>query len=353
MIDIKNIKEMLDSKIITKEEYDVIISRLQPPKTIDNYTWSDVIDGYYDYCCQKYTIITAKGYRTCIMKFVMYYVGNNDYDYILRQKFNVFTFKKVNTFISWMINEGLSSHTVKKIKYAMIVFCDYLKSIGIDAPDITNINIEENDTDENIPLLTRDEIYEVAESADIRSKICILLCYEGAIKRQEIFKLKFQDFDYDKCLLNIYSDGNLARVCVLNEYIISLVKSYKDTLYEDISKWNESRVKKGKEIREDFGYIFQNVKTTTPSYPMLQTLLKNAAKKYYTEKGFDDKMVKNKVSNFTFETLRNSKRLYLLAQGYTVNQVMNIVGDKNYMSTCRFQKYIPVFYPNVYKSTEE
>lgn len=354
MIDIKNIKEMLDSKIITKEEYDVIVSRIQAPKTVDNYTWSDIVDGYYDYCCQKYTIITAKGYRTCIMKFVMYYLNNNDYDYILKQKFDVFTFQRVNTFISWMTSEGLSSHTIKKIKYAMIVLCDYLKSIGIDAPDITNINIAEDKLDnDNVQLLTKDEIYDIAEGADIRAKICILLCYEGAIKRQEIFKVRFQDFDYEKCQLNIYADDNFIRVCILNKQIIELVKTYKDMLYEDIEKWNKSRIKKGREIREDFGYIFQNIKTTTPSYPMLQTLLKNTAKKYYTEKGFDDKIIKSKVSNFTFETLRNSKRLYLLAQGYTVNQVMNIVGDKNYMSTCRFQKYVPMFYPDIYKSTRE
>ena len=38
----------------------------------------------------------------------------------------------------------------------------------------------------------------------------------------------------------------------------------------------------------------------------------------------DQKTVADKVSNFTLETLRNSKRLYLLSKGYTVNQVMNI-----------------------------
>ena len=49
MIKVKDIKKMLENNTITKDEYDTIISRLQPPKSVDNYTWEDVIDGYYDY----------------------------------------------------------------------------------------------------------------------------------------------------------------------------------------------------------------------------------------------------------------------------------------------------------------
>lgn len=347
---------MLDSKIITKEEYNVIISRLQPAKTIENYTWFDIVDGYYNYCYDKYTSSTAKGYRTCVMKFIMYYIGNEEYNYVLKQKFNPFTFRTVNSFMSWMVDEGLSGRTINKIKYALIVLCDYLKSINIDAPDITNINnveITDVDNKENVPILNQDEIYDVAEGSDIRTKVCILLCYEGALKRQEVTKVRFQDFDYQNYQLNIYDKNKFIRTCILNKQLIELVKEYQHMLYEDIDKWNKSRVKKGKEIRDDHGYIFQNVKTTTPSYPMLQGLLKKASKKYYTNKGLDDKIVKEKVSNFTFETLRNSKRLYLLAHGYTVPQVMNIIGDKNYMSTCRFQKYIPRFYPDAYESTKQ
>lgn len=84
----------------------------------------------------------------------------------------------------------------------------------------------------------------------------------------------------------------------------------------------------------------------------MQTLIKNAAKNYYKNAETDKKTVADKVSNFTFEALRNSKRLYLLSKGYTVNQVMNIIGDKNYMSTCRFQRYIPVYYPDSYSAKE-
>ena len=354
MIKVKDIKKMLENNIITKDEYDTIISRLQPPKSVDNYTWGDVIDGYYDYCTKKYTITTAKGYKTCVMKFVMYCTGSFDYDAALREKFKVFTFQKVNAFVNWMAEKALTYHTMNKIKYALIVLCDYVKTLNLSVPDISNINIPDNEkVSEIVPLMAQDEIYKVAESAETRARLCILLCYEGALKRQEICKVRFDDFDYNKCQLNIYDDkGQFVRVCVLNKYIIYLVENYKEILYNNIDKWNKSRIKKGKPVRDDKGYVFQNIKTTTPSYPSLQTLIKNAAKNYYKNAETDQKTVTDKVSNFTFETLRNSKRLYLLSKGYTVNQVMNIIGDKNCMSTCRFQKYIPIYYPDSYGAKE-
>lgn len=39
---------MLKLNIITKDEYDTIISRLKQPKDICDYIWKDIIDGYFD-----------------------------------------------------------------------------------------------------------------------------------------------------------------------------------------------------------------------------------------------------------------------------------------------------------------
>lgn len=342
---------MLDNNIITQDEYNVIYNRMKPIKSISDYLWSDIVDGYSDWCNDKYTIVTAKGYRTCIMKFISYITKVEDKKEALNVKFKPYTFQSVNRFIGILCSDGLQKQTINKIKYSMIVLSDYLNSIGIEAPDITSITIHDDISVNNIiPLIREDEIYEVAETSDLRSKICILLCYEGALKRQELSKVRFEDFDYNNNQLVVYNeDGKFERVCLLSDKTIELVKEYKGVLYEDIEKWNKSRIRKGKELREDYGFIFQNIKTTTPSYSMMQTLFKNSSKEYYTSKGYEGDVLKNKISNFTFETLRNSRRLYLLAHGNTVNQVMNIIGDKNYMTTYRFQKYVPIFYPELFK----
>ena len=352
----QKLESLLQDGIITKDEYTVFINRLEKPKDVKDYTWQDIVDGYYGYCNDKYTTTTAKGYRTCIMKYVMYATKETVYEEALSQPFHMFTFQGMNKFIGWLYQEGLGKMTINKIKYSMIVLCDYLNSIDIKAPDISSITVpDETSVKQHVPIIKQDEIYDIASSADLRSRICILLCYEGALKRQELCRVRFEDFNNKHKQLFIYDeDGKFQRSAIISDDLLKMVKEYKRELYADVDKWNKSRIKKGKEIREDFGYIFQNIKATVPSYPMLQTLLKTAAKNYYTTKGLTGDELKQSIDSFTFETLRNSRRLYLLAQGNTVQEVMNIIGDKNYMTTYRFQKYVPVVYPELYgHSTRE
>lgn len=347
MKDINSIKMLLDNNIITKEEYDTILKRMQPPKEVHDYLWSDILDGYYNWCMDKYTETTAKGYKVCIFKFIRYITKVEETTDALAAKFKPFTYQSVSKFIDTMFEDELNSQTINKIKYSLIVLSDYLTSLGIDAPDITNIKITtKNDTNKTSIALREEEIYAVAESCDLRSKVVILLNYECALKRIELTKVKVQDFNFDTRQLFVYSDDEktIDRVCVLSPKTAEVVKQYIDNLYEDIDRWNKSRLVKGLELREDLGYLFQNVKATIPSYTMIQTTLKKCAKAYYGELYSGDEL-KEHVSNFTFETIRNSRRVYLLAQGKSVPQVMTLVGDRNYMGTHKFLKLVPMLYP--------
>ena len=347
MKDINNIKMLLDNNIITKEEYDTIIKRMQPPKDVNNYLWNDILVGYYKWCTGKYTETTAKGYKVCVLKFIRYTTNIDDTNMALETKFKPFTYQTVSKFIETMFNDELNSQTINKIKYSLIVLTDYLKSLNIDAPDITGIKISTKETKDKTSIAFKeDEIYSVAESCDLRSKVVILLCYECALKRIELTKVKVQDFNFDTRQLFIYSDDNktIDRVCVLSSKTAAMVKEYIDNLYDDIERWNKSRLSKGLELREDMGYLFQNIKTTVPSYTMIQTTLKKCAKAYYSKIYSEDEL-KEHVGNFTFENIRNSRRVYLLAHGKTVPQVMTLVGDRNYMGTHKFLKLVPMLYP--------
>lgn len=248
-----------------------------------------------------------------------------------------------------MIRDELNSQTINKIKYSLIVMTDYLRSIGIDAPDITNIKIStKGDVNKTTIAFREDEILSLVDSCDLRSKIVVLLCYECALKRIELTRVKVQDINFDTRQLFVYSDdgSTIDRVCVLSYRTIALLREYIDRLYEDIARWNKSRASKGYDAREDEGYIFQSVKTTVPSYTMIQTTLKKIAKAYYS-KTYSGKELDEHVGNFTFETIRNSRRVYLLAKGKTVPQVMTLVGDRNYMGTHKFLKLVPMLYPEL------
>lgn len=73
-------------------------------------------------------------------------------------------------------------------------------------------------------------------------------------------------------------------------------------------------------------------------------MLKENAQKYYESLNADN--IDDSISKVTFEVLRNSRKVYLLSKNLQVNDVMQLCGDSNYMSTYRFLKLVPVVYPD-------
>lgn len=227
-----------------------------------------------------------------------------------------------------------------------------MNSRGIDVPDISDIKISiKEDTNNTTFAFRHDEIMKIVNVSELRNKVCIMLAYEGCLRRAELVNVKISDFDFDKNQLFIYDkDNKIDRVCILTDSTVEYIKQYIDELYEDIEKWNKSRSRNGREPREDFGYIFQSVKMVVPSYSLLHKMLKQSAMKYFSSIGMADDELNGNISKFSFENIRNSRKVYLLANGISVNDVMCMCGDKNYMSTHRFVKLVPMLYPETIKT---
>lgn len=347
MDNLENLRGLLENGIITKGEYELIKKRFNMSQNEYNHTWQDILDDFYEWCTGKYSISTAKGYKTCLYKFVVYVTKEDDNKSALACDFKPYTFRTVNSFVSKLQEDGIGNQAISKTKYALIVLGNYLETKGIKTPDISSIKISiTNEVNTTTVVLHEDEIKEIAHVSDLRSEVCILLCYEGALKRIELVNLKVSDFDFKKNQMFIRdSKDKIDRVCILSGLTMKLVKGYIEELYYNIDKWNNSRISKGKEPREDFGYIFQSVKMTVPSYALLQTMVKENAKNYYLKQGLDEEKYLEKVSNVTFESIRNSRKVYLLSRGIDIKDVMQICGDRNYMSTYRFIKLVPLLYP--------
>lgn len=347
MNNLENLKGLLESGVITQNEYDVIKERFNVSQGDYEHTWQDILDNFYEWCIDKYSVSTAKGYKTCLYKFALYLTKESDNQAAFEHKFKPYTFRSVNSFINKMQEDGFGSQAISKTKYAIMVLGAYLTTKDIEAPDVSNIKISIKESVNNTTVaLLNDEIIDIANSGDLRSKVCIMLCYEGALKRIELSNIKISDFNFDKNQLFIRDkNDNIDRVCILSDNTISAVKEYIDELYSNIERWNLSRTSKNKELREDFGYIFQSVKMVVPSYSLLQTMLKENVTNYYLKKELTEKELSHKISCVTFESIRNSRKVYLLSKGLTVNDVMQMCGDKNYMSTYRFVKLVPMLYP--------
>lgn len=346
MDNLGNLKQLLESGIITKDEYTTLINRTKKQDGDYDELWVDILNEFYEWCIKDYSIVTAKGYKTCLYKFVLYITKIDNNNDALNQKFETFTFRIANNFLKSLQDKSYSNQTISKTKYAIILLCKFLNQKGIDCPDISKIKVSiKNEVNNTTIALSHDEINKIANVGDLRNKVCILLAYEGALRRVELSKVKVGDFNFNKNQLYVYKgDGSLDRVCILSQETTDVVKVYINELYNDIDKWNRGRISKGKEPREDFGYIFQSIKMIVPSYALLHTMLKENAHRYYESLGVDD--INDKISKVTFEILRNSRKVYLLSKGININDVMQLCGDSNYMSTYRFVKLVPVIYPN-------
>lgn len=344
---IDEIKKLHENNLITDEEYEILVKRVDISTNSYEYSWGDILNDFYIWCSEKYTPSTAKGYKTCLYKFMLYLTKEETNKVAMTRKFETYSFQKVNSFINKMHNENFKKQSISKTKYAIIVFGDYLRNLHIEAPDIRDIKVPITDEVNNTTFaLSHDEVLNIVNHGVLRSKICLLLCYEGALKRNELCSIKVQDFNLNKNQLIIYDDeGRLVRVCTLTKTTTKFVKMYIDELYENINNWNNSRKLRGREPREDFGYIFQSVKMIKPSYSLLQTMIKNASKSYYQSCGFQGDKLTSKIQNVTFESIRNSRKVFLLANGFSVNDVMKMCGEKNYMSTYRFESLVPMLYP--------
>lgn len=352
MKDLSNLKELLESGVITNDEYATILKRLERHDGSYQEKWGDVIESFYEWCLGKYSITTAKGYKTCLYKFILYLTKTDSNTEAFECPFKTYSFVSVNNFLNKMENDNFGSQAINKTKYAIAVLGNYLASKDIKVPDISKIKISiKKEVNNTTIAITQDEIFNIVNVTDLRSKVCIMLAYDGCLRRVELSKIKVSDFNFDARQLFIYdTDGKIDRVCILSQETINTVKMYIDELYADIEKWNSNRAAKGRPLREDMGYIFQNIKMTIPSYSLLQKMLKDSAKKYYSSVYTDESVIEEKCSIITFESIRNSRKVYLLAQGVPVNDVMSMCGDKNYMSTYRFSKLVPVLYPNSIKT---
>lgn len=347
---LNKLNELLSDGIITKDEYDLISKRLAKSKSNYNKTWNDILDGFYQWCLSKYSITTAKGYKTCLYKFISYLTKSDRNDEWHDKKFELYSFIKVNNYINKLYSNNFSHQSINKQKYAIAVLGRYLNELGINAPNIDKIKISIREEVNNTTIALRDdEVNKIIDIGDLRSKVCLSLAYEGVLKRIELCNVKVNDFNFSKQQLCIYKNDKLERVCTLSKKTINAVKNYIDELYIDIENWNKNRILKGREPRQDFGYIFQNVKTTIPSYSLLQTMIKENTSNYYKSLGLTDEEVKTKSKSVTFETLRNSRKVYLLSKGIPTTDVMNICGEKNYMGTYRFVKLVPMLYPEKMK----
>lgn len=345
-----SVEVLYENGVITKEEFDNIKERtiMKEVEGKNDVLFNDMLDSYVSYVSEKLSEPTIAAYRHKIIQFAIYMYDINDESGLYDKIFENFDLETVKRFFKHLSDNNESLSYLNNIKSALNSFSEYLNFIGISAPDIGKIKIDNSYYNQRVRYAYHvREIYKMADSGTLRDSVIIRLIFEGGLKRSQIIAIKHQDFEFEKKQLFLYNDKTnlLDRVVILKHETIDLVRKYIDELYADIQLWNESRASRGRKLREDYGYIFQNIKTATPQYPVVQYSLKRVAEKYFRMNGFEGKELEERISEFTTETIKNSRRVYLFAQGLSTAEVMTELDDKNFALCNKSKKLVPLLYP--------
>ena len=347
--EIKGIELLFEQGIITQSEYEGIRERIitKSVESKDDLLFEDIFKSYMSHLEKTVIKQTQAAYRGKIINFELYMHDVQTEELLFNEKFEKFNLQNAKDYFNFMQENNESLSYLNNTKSAIKNYCDYLNTIGINAPDLSSIKVDNRYYNVRIRHAYHiDEIYKIASFGNLRDNVLIRLAFEGGLKREQIKNIKVQDFDFDKNNMMVYDaeTGVLSRVANLTNETAKLTKVYINELYENIAKWNLGRIERKREVREDFGFIFQNIKTATPQYSVIQTTLKKVSTKYFKSLGFDGQELAERVSDFTTESIKNSKRVYLFHKGLSTSAIMAELDDKNYALCNKSRRLVPLIY---------
>lgn len=354
-INFNEIEILLDKGLITKEEFSKIKERMveKSIETKSDIRFNDILESYLVNISKYVSMPTVSAYKNRVMDFSKFYYNVEDESQLHGKNFQPFDLNTVKLYFEHLLETNQSLSYMNNSKAAINNFSEYLNSIGINSPNLSKIKVDNSFYKKRVRFAyTEEEIYKIADSStDIRGNVMIRLAYEGGLKREQIAKIRRQDFVFDKKQMLVYDDKTklLDRTIILSNKTVKLTMEYIKELYSDIEKWNASRKDRNRPIRDDFGYIFQNIKSVTPSWAVVYNTIVNVAENYFSSLGFVGDELQEKISDFGTETIKNSRRVYLFSEGLSTQEVMVMMGDSNYALCNKSRKLVPLLYPEKYK----
>jgi len=350
-VNLGELEKLYKMNLISKEDFEKIKERYVALRANEggDLLYNDLIESFTISISDRILKPTVAAYKRRVTDFAKHFNKLQESDSLDDVVFEPFNLYDIENYFDYLAEHNESVSFMNNTKSAINSFSEYLSSIGIDSPDIRMVKIDNTKYRKRLRFAyTKDEVYNIADSGDLRQNVIVRLCFEGGLKRNQLINIKSNDFNFNTNQLFIYDEdtGILDRAFTLTDKTVDLVKEYLNELYENIEKWNNSRIVRGREPREDYGYIFQNIKVAKPGYPVINTALKKAAEKYYKKLGITGEELEEKISDFTTESIKSSLRVYLFSKGLSTNEVMSLLGEKNYAFCNKSKKLVQVLYPN-------
>lgn len=367
-LDAETIKKLIELGIIDEKELEEKLK-----------TQTDNIDLiipylYKDYMLEikKFGYGTRNTYRYAINSFFSFLYKEDDiknvFDLYGKNKAKQITQKDIEDWIEFL-DDKVTQTTKRIYKTALSQFFNYVnnKHYGY-FPNIDSIKITVEDKNILDMAITEEEVLGIARSTDKKQdELLITMIYQLGLKRVEVRNIKESDIDIENGYINICKEnGDLDRKGELTSELSKLIKDFLIEKTDTINETNDTRKRRSYRTGEAYSpierskYLFQTYKHANDERinpATINRILSKAVIEYYTNKYASlhkdkaelKKVVEEKEKTITTETLRNSRRVKLLADGVPESKVMAIMGDTNVTFTRRYIKVAQVLYPENFK----
>lgn len=266
----------------------------------------------------------------------------------------------IQKYFNKLLSTGYSIETIRRNKHSLKKYFEFLENFDYKAPDIETIHIQKREM--NIDALTDGEVRGIAEYAEtIKGKLMILFMYEATMRRQELIDCKKEYIDLEKKIVMINVNDKFDRVGYFSDEVKHLIEQYTDEWEMEVKEINDKRynrkLTKGAEYKElkVSDYLFQTSYSDQISYATIYKIIREAAFEYYLNKAYKEgiseaeakEIAEEKAKAINTDTIRHSRRAYLLASGYSLDQVQIMMGDENKYAIKRYMKIAHKLYPDI------
>lgn len=258
----------------------------------------------------------------------------------------------IQKWLQHMASNGYEYTTIRRAKYGIKVFCQFMQDKYGFCSNINFNNIIIPKGSLEIEALRDDEIRKMAEYApELQTKAIILWMYETAMHRNEVSNCKKEHIDFDNLTVTIYEKNHRTRIGCFTIEVRRVILEYLADWEKQVEDINARRLVQSRKdgvrfIRLLSNYLFQTVRSEKISNSTIHKAIKECAYRYFLDKAEKEgkskteanSIAKEKTKSFHAEVLRNSRRAYWFAQGKTVDQVQAIIGDETRWSCKRLLK---------------
>lgn len=342
--------KLVQDGILSITEYETINKRKQIATQSNGLNVIKVMNEFKQSLQKEMQKNTVSSYYLDTKGFTEYVMGTPNMKALdIKAVYPAFTGILVQQYFNHLAVAGYEGSSIRRAKHSIAKFFEFIQNkYKVKCPNIESIDVIKENLDTDISALIDNEVRAIAKSAVSTRDMCIILfMYEVGLRRQELIECEKQHIDFNNCTVKIFNGDKLDRIGSFSKETGKLLQAYLKDFKDEVAETNRKRKLKGGVYThiEISQYLFQSLRSPMLSYATVFKAIKDASLEYYLNKGMDKVDATSHSEKINTETLRQSRLVFWLASGKTIEQVQAIMGVDNYWRVKRFLKVAQQLYP--------